>query len=53
MDVLKFKDVTPNKSFPWFEEYSQHNFSCKVYHDGRIEIIFGGGYTIEEALEVA
>ena len=25
----------------------------KVYHDGRIEIIFGGGYTIEEALEVA
>ena len=34
MDVLKFKDVTPNKSFPWFEEYSQHNFSCKVYHDG-------------------
>ena len=25
----------------------------KVYHDGRIEIIFGGGYTIEETLEVA
>lgn len=24
----------------------------KVYHDGRIEIIFGGGYTIEETLEV-
>lgn len=25
----------------------------KVYHDGRIEIIFGGGYTIEETLETA
>lgn len=23
----------------------------KVYHDGRIEIIFGGGYTIEETLD--
>ncbi len=34
MNVLKFDHVTPNKSFPWFEEYRQHNFSCKVYHDG-------------------
>ena len=25
----------------------------KVYHDGRIEIIFGVGYTIEESLETA
>lgn len=23
----------------------------KVYHDGRIEIIFGGGYTVEENIE--
>ncbi len=25
----------------------------KVYHDGRIEIIFGGGYTAEEYIEIA
>ena len=26
--------VTPNKSFPWFDEYSRRNTFCKVYNDG-------------------
>ena len=45
------------------EYHEQHKFEyddslvrqiiecIKVYHDGRIEVIFGGGYTVEESLE--
>lgn len=34
MNVLAFEHVTPNRSFPWFEDYEQHNTFCKVYNDG-------------------
>ena len=34
MNVLAFEHITPSRSFPWFEEYEQHNTVCKVYNDG-------------------
>ena len=34
MNVFTYQRITPNKSFPWFDEYSQHNTLCKVYNDG-------------------
>lgn len=34
MNVFAYERITPNSSFPWFEDYAQHNTFCKVYNDG-------------------
>ena len=34
MNAITFQHINPNQSFPWFEDYSQHNTFCKVYNDG-------------------
>ena len=34
MNAIAFESVNPTQSFPWFEDYTQHNTFCKVYNDG-------------------
>lgn len=34
MNALSFQRITPERGFPWFEDYKQHNTVCKVYNDG-------------------
>ena len=34
MNALSFRPIRPDYSFPWFEDYKQHNRFCKVYNDG-------------------
>ena len=34
MDCLKFVKISPDPSFPWFDEYKAKNKLCKVYADG-------------------
>ena len=49
--LIEERNANPNR---YDDTIVRQMVECiKVYHDGRIEIIFGGGYTIEEALEVA
>ena len=34
MNVITFEEYIPDQSFPWFDEWQQHNTRCKVYNDG-------------------
>ena len=49
--LIEERNANPNR---YDDTIVRQMVECiKVYHDGKIEIIFGGGYTIEETLEVA
>ena len=43
MNVLAFQRVRPDSTFPWFDDYSQHNTFCKVYNDGSSYIAIPSG----------
>ena len=34
MNVITYEEHIPDRSFPWFDEWQQHNTFCKVYNDG-------------------
>lgn len=34
MNCITLQPIIPNESFPWFDEWAQHNTFCKIYHDG-------------------
>ncbi len=34
MNVLLAKQITPDRSFPWYDDYSKHKSLCKIYSDG-------------------
>ena len=45
-------DEREKHKFEYDDSIVRQMVECiKVYHDGHIEVIFGGGYTIEEKLE--
>ncbi len=45
-------DEREKHKFEYDDSIVRQMVECiKVYHDGHIEVIFGGGYTIEESLE--
>ena len=31
---MTYEEYIPDRSFPWFDEWQQHNTFCKVYNDG-------------------
>ena len=43
MNVLALQRVTPDRSFHWFDDYSEHNTFCKVYNDGSSYIAIPSG----------
>lgn len=34
MNAIRYQECIPNQSFPWFDDWQQHNTFCKVYNDG-------------------
>ena len=45
-------DEREKHKFEYDDSIVRQMIECiKVYHDGHIEVIFGGGYTVEESLE--
>ena len=43
MNALALQRVTPDRTFSWFDDYSEHNTFCKVYNDGSSYIAIPSG----------